>query len=758
MFNWDQYTSIRLLLPFVIGIALAIQMPEIPWKYAGVVLLVCLGALSYLSNKKTKKLLAKRLILGSLVVAIFMSLGLLRADVYRAINDSQHFSHSADKNTVLIARLTEAPQSKANSYKAILEVQEWVGEHKRKKANGQLLAYFSKECPLDLEYGDVIAFANKSKTIDPPKNPNQFDYKQYMQTQNIEHQIYLKEGSWEILQEQPLWLYQQLYGLREHLLERLTNKINSVEETAVASALVLGYKQLLNDDIRAIYSNTGAMHVLAVSGLHVGILFALLNKLLYFMDRSKRLRILQLILVLIAIWFFAFLTGLSPSVCRAALMFSLFQFGKLGGKDANGFNILAASAFILLLWNPFLIVQVGFQLSYLAVASILLVCRPISSLLQFDNKILSNLWDWTALSLSAQIGTLPISLFYFHQFPVLFLVSNMVVMTGALLILPIGLTLLSIGQIEPLGTILGWLLQKAIYSMNFLLSQIEQLPLSVIENIHFGFWAMVLTYLFIGGILLYLFLREVKFLKIALGICVVLMAELTFSSFNFVHQKQLIVYQVKKGTAIDFINGQGSLLLLGNIDQKNTKSLDYILESNHLQSGIQSVQAYQISELNQGKHPKIVNHWPFLHFEGENLLILTQAHRFTDLAYPNKLDLIVLSENSKADLNNLPPNFDQVHIVMDGSNDYHQTMGKSLPRKGVKLLLHQVPGGVGKKTLKHSKKKLHIFLKHFCKNKKTLYICPPERRRSGGTGRRAGFKIQCWQQRVGSSPTFGTKP
>ena len=245
--------------------------------------------------------------------------------------------------------------------------------------------------------------------------------------------------------------------LRKSFINIFENQGISGRNFAVVTALVLGMDDYLDNDTRKEFSSAGAIHILCVSGLHVGVIYMVLNALLFFLKRNKYARALRSLILLIGIWFYAMLTGLAPAVLRAATMFSFVIIGTGIKRKAGVFNSLTVSAFILLLFNPFLIYNVGFQLSYAAVIAIVAIQPTIYQIWQPKNKIADNIWGITTVSVAAQLGTAPLGLFYFHQFPNYFIITNLIAIPLATLILYAGFLSVILSPLTIVAKCITWL-------------------------------------------------------------------------------------------------------------------------------------------------------------------------------------------------------------------------------------------------------------------------------------------------------------
>ena len=265
--------------------------------------------------------------------------------------------------------------------------------------------------------GDRLLINTRFRDIDGPISPYQFDFKKYFYYKGIQLQI--STGSKNIikLSRQHESIKIKILNIRSFLVNKLSCPNMDKQEKAVVSSLVLGFTGDLDPELRNSYARAGVMHILSVSGMHVGIVYCFLLYLLFFLDKTQKLKILKSVIIIIGIWFYAMVTGFSPPVIRSAAMFSFFAVGQAINRNSNGFNSLAASAFIILLINPFQITDLGFQLSYAAIAGILLFYHPVYNAWNPTHWMVDKIWALIAVSVAAQLGTLPLSLYYFHQFP-----------------------------------------------------------------------------------------------------------------------------------------------------------------------------------------------------------------------------------------------------------------------------------------------------------------------------------------------------
>jgi competence protein ComEC len=512
--------------------------------------------------------------------------------------------------------------------------------------------------------------------VPEPKNPLEFDYKKYLSFHLINQQAFLKTKNWTLL-EQPE--HQNIYAFADLVRRKMIFTLEQLgltnNELGVASALILGYKNNIEAQLKSAYSSAGAMHVLAVSGLHVGIIFMIFNALLKFLDKLKYGAYLKGILLLLILWCYALITGLSPSVMRSASMFSFVVIGKAFQRNSNFFNTLSASALLLLLVNPLLIFDVGFQLSYTAVAGIVLM-QPWLGGFYSPNSWLGNyIWELITVSIAAQIATFPLGLYYFHQFPNYFLLSNLLVIPFALAILILGLTTLAFSFVPILGIYLGFCLKWLVFALNWTVTFIDQLPFAVTNNIKFTFANVVAVYCIIACIILLIAYRKFKYF-LGFGIfSLFLLFSIAHDKYQLLYQKKFIVYNIPKHTAINFIDGDDNILV-SDIMLSNDK-VKFHVQNNWIDKGIKSEKVVNLEQLKKehlvSNIYKIDNKNLFTkrsYFQYYNYKIGIIDKNFT-LFNPTKkitVDALIWTQNCKIPLEKVIQLYDFKLLIIDSSN------------------------------------------------------------------------------------------
>lgn len=546
---------VRLLLPLIVGIYLGAKSDSllIFWRIGGLLLLlVCLILLL------PKTPFHKRWWYGLVMNAFFLLFGYNLIQIKGA---NQAIEINAPQAHVIATVVSNVPT--VQKQRILVDINKVISDSLTKEAQtDRLLVYLEKDTnSLNLIPGDIIALRGRMLLIEPPMNPHAFNYQQYMLRRAVYHQMYVKEHNWAYLGFQSgirrtsaIW--------RRYFLSVLQKYIPEENEYAVAAALSLGYKSGINDKIRNAYADTGAMHVLAVSGLHVGLIQLMIGYLLSFIRPKWRAWLYcKTILIILSIWMFAVLTGSSPSVLRAATMFSFLAVGLALKRVVNIYNTLAASAFLLLCINPFFLFEVGFQLSYLAVIGIVYFQPKIYRSWYIGNPVGRYLWKLGAVSLAAQITTLPISLYYFHQFPLYFILSGLVVVPAAALILSLCILLFMLQCIPVIAFLLGKVLFGVLYATNALIFLIQQMPGSLLEGIWISALVVILLYAIIICIVIAIEIRSYRYLLYGLFFLLALSVNNAFRQWRVQHQQALVIYQIHSGSLLDYFSGKDRLSL-----------------------------------------------------------------------------------------------------------------------------------------------------------------------------------------------------
>jgi competence protein ComEC len=551
-----------LFLPFLTGLGFGLHYSSITFLSCLQYTLAFLAFIFILLNLTYRRLHLYKFkwLGGTLIHLLLFFLGWFIIVNHNEMNNKDHFSGKpAD---YLIVKISNEPKVSGNLRRFTATVEASISNGKRTLNTGALLLAIKDSAAKSLYYGDELLIASTYKPVDPPLNPAEFNYKKYLANQNIHYEAFLFSKQYYVLNHNTgNAVIAYSLRLRQQLVNKLKSNMHNPEAIAVASTLILGYKANLGNDVLQAYSKTGTIHVLSVSGAHVAILLILLSFSLSFLDRFKSGKLLKAILIISIIWGYSLLTGFSPAVCRAAVMITMVIIGKTYNRHINTLNILAISAFFLLLYDPFLITDVGFQLSYLAVFGLIILQPVIYNLIDVKNKWADKLWILCSVSIAAQVITFPLSAFYFHQFPVYFLISNLFILIPAAIIMYAGFATLLFSFVPVISGLFGYILEQSILIMNKVLTLIEHAPYSGINKIWLTTTEYLLLYGFIICIFYFLYQQSARLLKLSLCIMLLLAASISFKRWENLRSDNITFLNLRKHTGIVFKKGSNAVVL-----------------------------------------------------------------------------------------------------------------------------------------------------------------------------------------------------
>lgn len=491
MKSWSEYPLLRPALLFMVGIVIGkyVSLP-LNLLIAGIISLLFAGL--WLNNRTlTRK--NYNVVRGVVLLSVFLLLGLAVKTSKDIKYHRYHYAHQVAEENSLILRIEEEINIK-NSVKSIAQVIEING----KPSSGKLLVYFKKDSTsLTLAPGDIVKASSFINPNRPNTNPDAFQYAEYLNNRDIHYSSYFTPERYAIIDRAQLsFPFQYIYTARKWGVDRLRNILRDDNHFAIAAAMILGVRNSISDELYKAYSETGSVHVLAVSGLHVGIITILFMRLFsWFSNRSWFAKGLKLSILIMVVWSYALITGAAPAVMRAALMFTLFTIGKYAAESYNIYNILAASAVILLAYDPNLLFQASFQFSFLALLSIVYFYEEINPHVVTPYPILNRFISLGVVAIAAQVLVFPVTIYYFHKFPVYFILSGVLAVFLASFILYAGLLAIFLYGIP----VLGWLSQMALYYLlTFFINGIfwiHTLPFSSVNGIWFSGWQTILIYM-----------------------------------------------------------------------------------------------------------------------------------------------------------------------------------------------------------------------------------------------------------------------
>ncbi|MBC7873879.1 MAG: ComEC family competence protein [Ferruginibacter sp.] len=654
---WKKTPFLRLLLAMIAGII-------VQWRFQvnsttlTIILLIAIIALAGFFFIPFFNRYKFAFVNGIITSTLFLCIGAMLAWQQDIRNNKQWLGNFYTEEDAVIVTLDEPPVEKEKSIKANASVKCLLQNGRSISVAGKIILYFRKDTALHLSYGSQVIFSRPLGEIKNSGNPGGFDYKRYCLFQGITHQVYLKPGEFEVLREKKENVFRKfIYSSREKVLSILRTNIMGDKELGLAEALLIGYKDDLEQSLVQSYTNTGVVHIIAISGLHLGLIYWLLALLLNPLQKSKKIRWLRPVLIISGLWLFSLLAGAQPSILRSALMFTCIVLGESLSKKTSIYNTMAVSAFILLCINPYWLWDAGFQLSYTAVLSIIIFMQPVYNWFYIKNKLLDLLWKLNAVTLAAQLLTIPLSIYHFHQFPNLFILTNFlaVPLSSAILLGEIFLCVISF--IPALAIVLGKGVSGLIWLMNTYIERIETIPFSVWGGLQINGWQAVLLLLFIAGLSYWLMERATIGLKLGL---LALLGFIALRSYSFIQsnqQRKIIVYNVAQKRAIDIFNGR-NFCFAGDSDVVSNE----FKRNFHLEPSRTLYRAKNAKEVDD-----LYFNGNYLCYSGKHILLLDEPVLFPPQSTKLLIDLLVISKNPKIYIKKMAASLDIKQVVFDGS-------------------------------------------------------------------------------------------
>lgn len=421
-----------------------------------------------------------------------------------------------------VVKIIEEPRARQGIVRFSVEVAGAYRKGEFVETAGVLMLSLKSSGKNNLHFGDLLWLKGSVREIAPPLNPMEFDYRKYLRRHHIQHEVFVAEGRFKLISRKGIRTF-SLIGLalqaRRYFMIKLRNHLKEDENFAIASALLYGSRSDISAENIQAFTNTGTIHVLSVSGMHVAVLFGFLSLIFKRIAWPPYFGWLPLILLWSIIWMYAFIAGLDPPITRAAIMISFVLCAQHFKRSFSSLNSLVIAAVLILLVEPRAITDVGFQLSFLAVLG-MIVCSPlVEELLPVKKPVLRLLRDTLAVSIAAQILTTPLSLYYFGQFPTYFLIANLLVDFPSTLVMYLGFVM-TINPVQWLNDFMGFLLEHLIRFMVYCLKFIDHLAFSTIKIAPMGLGLLLLAY---GSVFSFLYAFQWKDKRyVWLGGCCVL--------------------------------------------------------------------------------------------------------------------------------------------------------------------------------------------------------------------------------------------
>ncbi len=586
-------------------------------------------------------------------IVMFVVFGITLVNLHNPLHRSNHYSRLLPKKQLqqsVGVKFSVKERLKSTSYyqKYVVDIVIIHG----KSTQGKLLLLLPKDSLRNhLDIGNRYTTFTQIKSIPKALNPDQFDYAAYLKKQYITHQIKLHPSQLVQDSTSTLSIFRLSDQVRKHIILKLKTYSFSTKQLAVIQALLLGQRQDIDQQTIQSYRDAGAMHILAVSGLHVGILLLLLNTVLRPLERfHQKGKVLKTVLLLVFLWFFAIIAGLSPSVLRAVTMFSFLAVGMQISSTTSMYNTLILSAFVLLCFHPLLLFSIGFQFSYVAVFSIVYLQPIFSKWYTPPNFLLKKIWETLTVTFSAQLGLAPLTIFYFHQFPLLFFVSNLIIIPFLGSILGLGVVVIVLASIgilpEPLVTVFGY----GIDFMNGSVSWVASKSNFVLTNIPFSWRLLILSYTLIIAISLALQKALFKRRFVLGTVTIIIVLVIVFEKHQAAQQNELVIFHQFGNTVIGRLEHQQLIL---NTKSPITDNTQNFLFSNYLikkRAVLKRNDAFQ----HQYQHKK------------RTLMVIDSTFMYSQ--HFQDSDILLLSGSPRIHLERIIDSLNPKQLVADGSN------------------------------------------------------------------------------------------
>jgi len=639
-----KFVPIKLTLFLVAGILFgsfietSISIPLI----ATISTLIIVAILLYTTRK------IKSILFGSAALLLTFCIGFLAITLTNPVNTPNHYAKiSNTSGKELRIKITEVlkPNSFSRRYFAT------ILEADKRRTIGKITLSIKKDSSSQsLKVDDELITFNTLSSVKAPLNPHQFNYKKYLKGLGVYDQLYATSDEYILLEDSKNTLYGLAAHWRTTIIKKLKEQNFNPENLSVIQALLLGQRNDISAETYDNYKDAGAIHILALSGLHIGILLLILQFLLQPLERLPHGKKIKLAVILLFLWSFALLAGLSASIVRAVTMFSFLAYAMFLNRPTNSFNILALSLFFILLIQPNYLFQVGFQMSYAAVFAILWIYPMLQRFWFPKNKIIKYFWQLLSVSIAAQLGVLPISLFYFHQFPGLFFVANLLIIPFLGIILGIGIVIIILSLTNTLPAFIADGYNMILNYMNSIVRWIAHQETFVFKSISFDTVQLLVLYSLTFLIVIAFSSKKYKMIVAFLIGLIALQSYTFFLKYKASTTHESMVLHQSRATGILEKTGTSIHLL-----STNATAFEYTLKNYKIEERIETfaIDTLRNSYLLEGKRIAIIDSLAIYPSHKHSTILLTQSpnlnlERLIDSIQP--LELIADGSNYRSDV------------------------------------------------------------------------------------------------------------
>ncbi|MFN5422071.1 MAG: ComEC/Rec2 family competence protein [bacterium] len=664
---WKRLPFARMLILFFSGIIIDkyVNVPFIVYCSIALSILLTIVTLEYLPLRYQWRLKKLR---GSCIVLLILLFGSLNNNITSQKTTSAQSGSDIDSSTYLLLNINSEARSgdKSIRYSATI----FQPQQSRYINKGNCFLYLKKISSDPIEKGDLIMTLEKPQRLASTSNPGAFDFSSYAHQQQVSYTLYMDNDLHYVrLRNAGDESNSIIEKIRKKILFILRNTIKDNTQIGLAEAMLIGYREDLDKGLLKTYVDTGVVHVIAISGLHLGLIFMLIELGVKSIFGKKRAVVAGILITIPLLWTFAILTGSSSSVNRSALMFTVLILGRVISKRNNSLNALCASAFILLFYNPNLITDLGFQLSYAAVGSILLFEKNINKLVFLKNKIAVYLWNMISITLAAQILTTPLVIMHFHRFPTLFLFSNLVAVPLSSLILILEIALCVFYMLNINFGLLVDVIEQLMEWMNGYIGSMAKIPFGMIDDIYISNVYIVTSCLFLGSLVCLIKSASKKTYWITCTLLLFLSFIRCIEYLILVNEKNIIVLNLRQTTALVVQHGENGVLAISNNRSEDTTTIRRLMKETGNGTGIEKWKIRFLPEK------------PFILYISEDVIENTRCKR-TEKA------LLIAGDPGSSLMEMGIANANAEKIIADGSNKLWKIRQWEKEAYGLHLPLH----------------------------------------------------------------------
>lgn len=651
--HWKPVPFLRLGIPLVAGITAAHFLPRFPEvsNLLYILGLIWIGS-EFIPVSRSKNLGIYR---GALLLCTVLVAGYSRTfPLLQPANSSL-----SGQGLQELALVLERPlQPTIKGYKTIAGKIFITNNGRFTRLPGKILVYADTSLQPGITTGSVLLTRAKLLALPKAMNPGTFDAAAYYHKKQIIYRCYItSQFTRRANSDRSTFLSRLVEQLQQKCLKIFERCIKGKEERAIAAALLIGYKLDLPTELFNAYRNTGIIHIIAISGMHMALLFGLLHKMAAPLRKRKWLHHLVPLLLLIAAWLFTLLTGASPSIVRAAVVSTLLVVGEWWQMENNTYNTVAATAALLLFYDPHYLTDAGFQLSFAAVTGILLYSKKIHKLWQSSNRLINAVIELMSVTLAAQLLTLPLLLFHFHRFPLLFLFTNLIAVPLSTGILYLEVVLLAIQPLPTLAKITGIVIEYSIRWMNQWTVNTAHIPGTSLQGIYLNI-PQTLLLLAAAFLIAQSLIRRNRPVFWTGIICLFFAVSIgSFRQVTIQRQHRLIVYQIPRKTAVHLLEADRQLLLTYG----STKDAEWTLQF------IQIAEWYWGARQQKPLQHTLIN-YPLIQSPKKQILLIDGRNYTPLMLLPQKADWVILVRNAAVSLEELQKRLHCKRFVIDGSN------------------------------------------------------------------------------------------